>query len=377
MRETGVMAGLLTAGAPPVLEPPVLDVPAGDADRPRSLNARTLDDRLALLGSLAGSFSLVWVVFIWLAGLSGAVGFVVCWYLAFLSLYAGVTAAHHPTRVVVDRVMAAVVHLAALLVGVALMSVVGYTFWRARRVLPHLNLYTHDASGAGPRAPLTQGGVSHAIVGSFIQLSIAVGISLPLGIGTALFVTEVGGRFAKVVRTVVEAMTAIPDLLAGLFVYVTLIVRFHMARNGLAAALAIAVTMTPIIARSSEVALRVVAGGLREAGMALGATHWRTVARVVVPTARPGLATALILAVARGIGESAPLLIVSGASTFWNTNPLRNPMNSLPLYIYSGARSGAGDTLEIQRAFGAASVLLAIVFVLFLLTRVLARRGHR
>jgi phosphate transport system permease protein len=146
-----------------------------------------------------------------------------------------------------------------------------------------------------------------------------------------------------------------------------------MERDGLAAAIAISVTMTPIIARSAEVALRVVAGGLREAGMALGATHWRTVFRVLVPTARPGLATALILAVARGIGESAPLLIVSGASTFFNANPVKNPMNSLPLYIYAGARSGSGDTLEIQRAFGAAGVLLAIVFALFIVTRLLAR----
>jgi phosphate transport system permease protein len=149
-----------------------------------------------------------------------------------------------------------------------------------------------------------------------------------------------------------------------------------MQKDGLAAAIAIAVTMTPIIARSAEVSLRIVPGGLREAGLALGSSQWKTVWRIVLPTARPGLATALILAIARGIGESAPLLIVSGASSFLNQDPVNNPMNSLPLYIYAGARSG--QNLLIQRAFGAAVVLLTVVLLLFVVLRILARnRGAR
>jgi phosphate transport system permease protein len=168
-------------------------------------------------------------------------------------------------------------------------------------------------------------------------------------------------------------MTAIPDLLAGLFVYVVLILGFpHWQKDGLAVGIALSVTMTPIIARSAEVALRIVPGGLREAALALSASKWQTVWKIVLPTARPDLATALILAVARGIGESAPLLIVSGASTFWNINPTNNTMNSLPLYIYAAARTG--QHLDKIRAFGAATVLLFIVFVLFTLARVLARR---
>jgi len=184
--------------------------------------------------------------------------------------------------------------------------------------------------------------------------------------------TEVGGWFAKVVRTVVEAMTAIPDLLAGLFVYVVLIVALGAEKNGLAAAIAISITMIPIIARSAEVALRVVPGGLREAGLALGASHWSTVRRVALPTARPGLATSLILAMARGIGETAPLLIVSGASTFFNLNPLKQPMNSLPLFIYSAIRDP--NPTMIERGFGAAVVLLGIVLFFFAVTRFLARQ---
>jgi len=341
-------------------------------DRPRPLRKRTTDDVLSVIGSLLGSAALVWLVYFEILPLSGLVGFIVCWYFAFLAMYAGVTSLSHTRPVVTSRLMGAAVTAAALLVGFALFTVIGYTFWQGRFALPHLNFFTHDAAGVRVQDPLNHGGIEHAIVGSLIQLGIAVAVSLPLGLGTAIFMTEVGGWFAKVVRTVVEAMTAVPDLLAGLFVYVTLIVGLGMSRTGLAAAIALSVTMTPIIARSAEVALRVVPGGLREAGLALGASHWQTVRRVVLPTARPGLATALILAMARGIGETAPLLIVSGASTFMNANPLNQPMNSLPLYIFQGARSG--QPLQIERAFGAASVLLAIVFVLFVITRFLARQ---
>jgi phosphate transport system permease protein len=370
----------MTLHFPPTTDPTVevptmglIDDPRTTEDRPRALRPRSTDDLSSVIGTAVGSLALVWIVYFDVLPLSGVLGFIVCWYFAFLAMYAGVTALAHPRTVVVDRLMGAIVALAALLVGFALLTVVVYTFGKGGPALIHLNFFKETGAGVGPLTPLNRGGIWNAIAGSCIQLAIAVAVSLPLGLGTAIFMTEVGGWFAKMVRTVVEAMTAVPDLLAGLFVYVTLILQFHMEKDGLAAAIALSVTMTPIIARSAEVALRVVPGGLREAGLALGASHWTTVRRIVLPTARPGLATALILAVARGVGESAPLLIVSGLNTFWNSNPLKGPMNSLPLYIFAGARSG--QNVEITRAFGAASVLLALVFLLFIVTRVLAR--HR
>ena len=169
--------------------------------------------------------------------------------------------------------------------------------------------------------------------------------------------TEVGGAAAPVVRTVVEAMTALPDILAGLFVYATLIVA-PRRRSAPASPppWRSTVMMLPIIARSAEVPLRVVPGGLREAGLALGASQWQTVRSVVLPTAKAGLATALILGIARGVGETAPVLITSGASTFINANPFHDPMNSLPLFIFFAVRSG--EPTYITRGFGAASVLL-------------------
>jgi phosphate transport system permease protein len=360
-----------------VLPPSEISVvaPAGaqlNGDHPRSLRARTADDVASLVGSALGSLALVWLVYFQLLPLSGSVGFVVCWYVAFLSTYAAVTALSHPKPVVVSRLMAVALTGAAVLVGLSLGTVVVYTAIRGLKALSHTNFFTHDMAGTRPQDALDKGGISHAVVGSLIQLAIAVGVSLPLGLVTAVFMTEVGGWFAKVVRTVVEAMTATPDLLAGLFVYVTLIVALGVEKNGLAAAVAISVTMIPIIGRSAEVALRVVPGGLREAGLALGASHWKTVRSVVLPTARPGLATALILAMARGVGETAPLLIVSGASTFFNANPIKQPMNSLPLFIYKAITDP--NTTMIERGFGAAVVLLGIVLVFFVITRLLARQ---
>jgi phosphate transport system permease protein len=166
-------------------------------------------------------------------------------------------------------------------------------------------------------------------------------------------------------------MTALPDILAGLFIYTTLIVRLGVQNSGFAAAMALSVMMLPIIARSSEVVLRVIPGGLREASLALGASRWRTVWRVVLPTARSGLATALILGVARGIGETAPVLLTSGASTFFNVNPFSAPMNSLPLFIFSGFESG--QRVFSDRLWGAAAVLLGLVLILFMAARLAAR----
>ena len=342
-------------------------------DRPRPLSKTTVDDTVSLLGSLFGALGLVWVIYEELLPFSGVLGFLICWYLTFLALYAAVTALSHPRPVVVDRVMRAVITGAGLVIAFALGTVILYTFVQGWPALHHLNFFTKDMTGVSPNEPLNRGGVLHAIVGTAIELAIATSVALPFGIAAAIYMTEVGGRFSRVVRTVVEAMTALPDLIAGLFIYVALIVALGLPKSGLAAGLALMITMTPIIARSAEVALRVVPGGLREAGLALGAPKRRVVRSVVLPSAGSGLATALILAVARAVGETAPLLIVSGASSFLTFNPVSNPMNSLPLYIFT--MWATGEPNGITRAFGAASLLLVIVFVIFALIRLLASRG--
>lgn len=355
-----------------VLDPPVND---RGPDRPRTLGRRTVDDTASLVGAGAASIALSWLLYTRVFAWSGKLGLALFTYALFLLLFGIVTAMGNDRPTVVERLTAAVITGGASVVGLALVSTVSFIFVRALPALQHANFYTHDMSGVRPTSPLTQGGVLHAELGSAIEVGIAIAISLPLGIGTAVYMTEVGGRLSTYVRTVVEAMTALPDILAGLFVYTVLIIGFHAERTGLAAALALAVTMVPIIARSAEVVLRLVPAGLREASLALGASQWQTVRRVVLPTAKSGLATALILGIARIAGETAPLLIVSGASTFRNTDPLHNPMNSLPLYIFSAVRSG--EPFFIARGYGAAAVLLTIVLLLFTTTRFLARDKGR
>jgi phosphate transport system permease protein len=272
---------------------------------------------------------------------------------------------------------ASIVTSGAALVGFALATTIISTLWKGFPALHHLNFYTHDLTSVSPATdPLTKGGIYHAIIGTALEVLIATLISLPLGIGTAIFLSEVRGPGTRLVRTVVEAMTALPDILAGLFIYVLLIILLGWERSGLAAALALSITMIPVIARSAEVVLRVVPSGLREASVALGASHLRTVFQVVLPTAGAGLATSLILGIARVAGETAPLLIVSGSSSFTNYDVLHHNMNSLPLFVYIGIKSGL--PLYIQRAYGAASVLLALVLTLFIITRFLARgRGSK
>jgi phosphate transport system permease protein len=322
-------------------------------------------------GPWLSSAALAWLVTQQLLPLAGVAWFVVSWFLLGLVVTAVTAAMHGGWIEVKDRVAAAVITGGALSVGVALVSTVGFVFLRGWEPLTHLNFLTDDMSGVGPKDAFDRGGIAHAILGSLIQLGIGLAITLPLGIGTAVFMTEVGGRFARLVRTIVEAMTALPSIVAGLFVYTVFIIMLGQPRSGLAAGLAIAVMMLPIIARAADVVLRVVPGGLREASLALGASRWKTVWHVVLPTARPGLATAVILGSARGVGETSPVLITSGAAAFFVTDPVGGAMNSLPLFIYSNVRSG--EEQAIDRAFGAASVLLMLVLLLFVIARVLAR----
>ena len=336
-----------------------------------SLGRPTVDERFLQLGTVASGAGLAWLITQQLLPLPGLAWFLVTWFACALlvttvtgSLSGGFVEAR-------DRLASTIITVGAALVAAALVSAVVFVVMRGWRPLIHLNFFIDDMSGVGPKDPFDKGGIAHAVLGSLIQIGIAVAITLPLGIGTAIFMSEVGGPFARVVRTVVEAMTALPSIVAGLFIYTVFIVALGYPRSGLAASLAIAVMMLPIIARAADVVLRVVPGGLREASLALGASRWQTVWTVVLPTARPGLATACILGVARGIGETSPVLLTSGNAQFFVTNPTDGVMNSMPLFIYSTVRSG--EPQAIARAFACASVLLAVVLILFVTARLIAR----
>jgi len=362
------------AASAPVAEAPVEEAPV---EVVRRAGSRTREDVYTLVGAAVGSLATTWLFYTVIFPFEGAIGFVVAWYLVFVGFYAGLTALTQPRQVVIDRIVTTAVVAAPTLVGAALVTVVVMTLAKGLPALSHLNFFTEDMSGVRASDPFTTGGILHAIIGTMIEVAIAVAIAMPLGVAAAVYMSEVGGPGARLVRTVVEAMTALPSIVAGLFIYSVFIVRFGMPASGLAASLALAVMALPIMARASYVVLGVVPGGLREASYAMGAGKWQTVWKVVLPTARPGLATALILGVARTVGETAPVLLTSGASTFVNTNPTQDPMNSLPLYIYASIQSGNPQMEE--RAYAAAAVLLVLVLTLFLLARLVAggRRKFR
>jgi len=343
------------------------------ATRPRSISGLRRSDLLALGGSVAASLSLVTLLFTQLAPLSGPVGFVVLSYVTFLGIYALLISFDESGPVVRDRIVAAVVHSLAFLLLAALLVIVAFTAYRGIKALVHINFFTQDLTNAGPLDPLSVGGISHAIVGTLIEITIALAIVIPLGITCAVFLNEIPGTFARFVRTIAEAMTALPSIVAGLFIYATLILILGLPKSGLAAALAISVMMLPIIIRAADVVLRLVPGSLKEASLALGTGQWRTVWHVTLPTARSGLMTAVILGAARGIGETSPVLITAGYTASMNTNPFSGPMVSLPLAAFNLV--GNPQVTSIQRAFGAAMTLLLVVLVLFVIARIIGGRG--
>ena len=331
-------------------------------------NRTSSEGAATFLGAAGASLGLVWVIYERVLPFSGVLGFWLCWYAQFLVLYFVMARLQWDKLEARNRLAGVAFGTGGVLVVLVVIEQVAYTFARGSGAVSHANFWTRSLAFAGPDSPMTVGGVLQAIVGSLEQLGLATLVSVPLGITAALFLAEIGGGLARVVRTIVEAMTALPDLVAGLFIYVTLILSLGLGKSGLCAAIAIAVTMMPIVARASEVVLRIVPGALREASYALGSSQWRTVWNVVLPTARSGLATAVVLAMARGIGETAPVLLVAGYTKELNANPLSGPQSSLPLFIYNAVHV-LGTNAYVERGFGAGFVLVVVVLALFTIAR--------
>ncbi len=339
----------------------------------RALHAWTVQESFDLGGAALGGAAIATLLFGRFTSMYGGIGWVVVALLAFFGTYALLVSLHSDRRQVFDRLSTALVITAGVILFGTLAFVVVYTVVRGAPALVHLNFYVQTMRLAGPLDPLTVGGIAHALVGTLIQISIALAITIPLGIATAVFLNEVGGPFARFVRTVSDAMTALPSVVAGLFIFASVIQLFTHERSGFAAALAITVMMLPIVIRSADVVLRLVPNGLREASYAMGSTRWRTVWHVVLPTSRSGLATAVILGAARGLGETSPVLLTSGVTAEMKTNPFSGPMISMPLQVFDLVRSP--EPTMIARGFGTAAVLLALVLILFAIARVIGGRG--
>ena len=360
--------------APPrAVADPRLQAPPSTDTRPRVRTGGITPEIVAhVAASLLGSLALTWLIYENLIPISGTIGFWLVWYAVFLVLLAAVSATTLDRQGVIDRVVAALVTTCGLLLVVTLVGIVVFTFLRGRQALGHLNFYTETTAFIGPEEGLDQGGILAAMVGTGQQVLISVLISVPLGLMTAVYLSEVGGRIANVVRRVVETMSAVPTIVAGLFIYSLLIIQLGGERSGFAASLALCVSMVPVVCTTAEVVLRLVPNGLREASLALGTSQWQTVRRVVLPTARPGLVTAVLLGVARVIGETSPVLLVAGNTSEMNADPFHGPQLSLPLFIFTQMRLPFDVALE--RAFGAGVVLLFLVVLFFSLARIIGGR---
>ncbi len=370
------MTALLAQDEPRAAEAPRTVLPPRRAEEGRpvprtSLGLLPAEFRFLSWGSRFAAVGMAWVIVDRLLPVQGLGWFVLVAAVCNVLLLAVGTLVIDSPIATADRVAQWLFSTAAVIVFCTLGTILGFVFIRGWAALHHWNFFTQTMHTTLPDAPYDQGGVLQSIVGTLIELAIAIAITLPLGVATAVYVNEVGGGFARIIRTVVEAMTALPSIVAGLFIYSVWIIALGEPRSGFAGALAISVMMLPIIARASEVVLRVVPGSLREASFGLGASRWRTVWHVVLPTARPGLATALILAVARGIGETSPVLIASGYATFLVTHPMRGVMSSLPLSVFNSVI--APEPQAVVRGYATAAVLLVLVLVLFVIARLLAR----
>ncbi|MDR2321065.1 MAG: phosphate ABC transporter permease PstA [Microbacterium sp.] len=339
----------------------------------RDLSSVRRGDVLRVVGAAVAALCATWWLATQAAAFEGALPFVLISYVLFLGFFVVLISFDDNRITIVDRVWAVVIHSAAVVLLLALAVVVVFTLVRGSSAFLRANFWVQDLSLAGPLDPLTVGGMAHAAVGTLIMIGIALIIAIPLGLLCAVFLSEFPSPFANIVRTVTEAMTALPSIVCGLFIYATYVLMFGLNKSGFAAALAITIMILPIIIRSADVVLRLVPSTLKEASLAMGASQWSTVWNVVLPTSRSGLMTAIVLGTARGIGETSPVLLTAGYTTFFNLNPFSGPMVSLPFATFTLVKSP--EPTQIARGFGAAAVLMTLVFLLFLLARAIGGKG--
>jgi phosphate transport system permease protein len=340
--------------------------------RPRQLTAL---DAASMAACVATSSSLAWLLFAKVTDGVGWFGFLLCAYIGAVSLYFLVTSERLGRLTAVDQLATIIVGTIGVVVAVPLVLLIGYLVVKGITAL-RLTFFTEDQAGITPTQPATAGGGSHAVVGTIQQVGLALLWALPLGLATAVFLNESRSRWRRVVRIVVDSMSGLPSVVAGLFIFATLILPLAETNaifsfNGFMASLALALTMLPTIARTVELVLRLVPNGLREASLAMGASRARTVWSVVLPTARTGMATAVVLGIARAVGETAPLLFTAFGYDLMNADPFHGAQESLPLFVYRNIRKP--DVNAIARGYAGALVLMFIVLALFAVARIIGR----
>ena len=274
-------------------------------------------------------------------------------------------------RKATDRVVTATVYSAF---GIAMVPLVWLIITVVSKGVARLDaaFFTQSMFGIANEG----GGAYHALIGTLIITAVTAVISVPIGLMTAIYLVEYGrGRLRHAINTMVDVMTGIPSIVAGLFAYALFAIFFGPGvRMGFAGAIALSVLMIPVVVRSCEEVLKLVPNELREASYALGVSRWRTIVKVVLPTAVAGLGTGITLAIARVVGETAPLLVTVGITSITNFDPFNGRMATLPVFAYYQlTRPGVPPEFAIDRAWTAVLLLIALVMLLNIVARLISR----
>ncbi|MEI8223260.1 MAG: phosphate ABC transporter permease PstA [Actinomycetes bacterium] len=329
----------------------------------------TLNQRLFTVLLLAVAIALSYVV-VAVTPMKGKLAYAFLFMLFSVGFQATHAGIKRGRTAAVDAIAGSIAVAGAVLVFTPVISLIFTTIIRGSKGL-RVNTFTQTMEHAAMTDPISQGGLLHSLIGTLYLILIATVISLPLALLTALYLTEIKGRAAGFIQFLVQAMSGVPSIVAGVFIYAALLLTTSLHGSTIMGALPLAILMIPTVTRTAQEVLLLVPQDLREAGVALGATQWKTVATIVVPAARSGLITAVILGIARIAGETAPLLFTLGVSDKINWNPLNGGQSALPYYVWSGL--GLGSPEAIQRAWTGILVLLMIVLVLFTAARILGR----
>jgi phosphate transport system permease protein len=273
-------------------------------------------------------------------------------------------------RVVTNHVFTVLVHAAFVLALLPLVWILWSVLSQGWHLVLHSTWWTNSQRNIIPT--VVGGGAYHAIIGTLEQALVCAVIAVPIAILTAIYLVEYGrGRFARVVSFMVDILTGVPSIVAALFIYAVWVTTFHFQRVGFAVSLSLVLLMIPVVVRSTEEMLKLVPNELREASYALGVPKWKTIVRIVVPTAIGGIVTGVMLGTARVMGETAPLLILAPYAAAINTNLFGGNQAALPTMIRD--QFDQQDQPAVDRMWAAALTLIVLVLLLNVAGRFVAR----
>jgi phosphate transport system permease protein len=330
---------------------------------------QTIPDIIAAFATLLITYAIVAYT-----PLKGKLPFVIVLFLVAVIASASMSGIRRDRKAALNSISTVMVYVAGMFVIFPLGSILYEIIKRGIGGLS-LGIFTTDMAVTASDAPLNEGGLIHAVIGTLYIVLIASLISVPIGILTALYLTEIKGKSAGTIRFFVQAMSGIPSIVAGLFIYAVWMIALGKQYSAFSGAMALAILMIPTVARTSEEVLKLIPSDLREAGLAMGGTQWRTVAMIVIPAAQSGLVTAVILGVARVAGETAPLLLTMGGADALNLNPFEGNSSAIPFYVWKNFQ--LGTETAVARAWSGVLVLMIIVLFFFALTRFLSGRKGR